>query len=178
MILAVDPGIASCGWAVVRPKTGRVLDLGVLVSKPAEGVDKSTDRARRIAWMADDLADVVEKYDCTAIAAEQMLFHGKINAVVSQLLPWGALLGLAAALDLDVLEVPAKTWQAAVLGRVVSYDQLAYELRVFVANQAELKLLAIARSQRTHALDAVGVGLYASFAKPTRVRSVMEAVEC
>src|SRR5207253_3029561 len=109
MILAVDPGIASCGWAVVRPRTGRVLDLGVLISKPAQGVDKSTDRARRIAWMASDLADVVEKYDCDGIAAEQMLFHGKINAVVSQLLPWCALLGLAVALDLDVLEVPAKT---------------------------------------------------------------------
>lgn len=173
MILAVDPGIASCGWAVVRPRTGRVLDLGVLTSSPS-GADKSTDRARRIARMADALADVVEAYDCDVIAAEQMLFHGKINAVVSQLLPWGALLGLAAAMDMDVIEVPAKTWQAALLGRVVPYDQVADSLRAFVASQAEIKLLSIAKSERTHALDAVGVGLYAALAAATRVRVVRQ----
>lgn len=176
MILAVDPGIASCGWAVVRPKTGRVVDLGVVISEPGVG-EKSTDRARRITRLADKLADVIEDHDCDAIAAEQMLFHGKINAVVSQLLPWGALLGLAAALDLDVLEVPAKVWQPAVLGRVVPYDELADKLRAFVASQVELKLLAIARSKRTHALDAVGVGLYAALANATRVRNVVEAAQ-
>lgn len=176
MILAVDPGIASCGWAVVRPKTGRVIDLGVWTSAPGAAV-KSTDRARRITRLADKLADVIEEHDCDAIAAEQMLFHGKINAVVSQLLPWGALLGLAAALDLDVVEVPAKKWQLAMLGRSVPYDELADHLRAFVANQAEVRLLAIPRGERTHAFDAVGVGLYAALANATRVRNVQEVVE-
>lgn len=176
MILAVDPGIASCGWAIVRPKTGRVVDLGVWTSDPTD-TTKSTDRARRITRLADYLADRIDEHDCDAIAAEQMLFHGRINAVVSQLLPWGALLGLAAALDLDVLEVPAKTWQAAVLGRLVAYDELKDSLSTFVASQAELKLLAIPRGKRTHALDAVGVGLYAALATATRVRRVQEVVE-
>lgn len=174
MILAVDPGIASCGWAVVRPRTGRVVDLGVITSSPAKGT-KSTDRARRITRIAYELTGVVCAHDCDVIAAEQMLFHGTINAVVSQLLPWGALLGLAAALDMDVLEVPAKVWQAAVLGRVVPYDELADSLRTFVAAQAERKLVTIARSKRTHALDAVGVGLYAALSTPTRVRTVAGA---
>lgn len=173
MILAVDPGIASCGWAVVRPRTGRVLDFGVWTSSPGVA-EKSTDRARRITNLADLLVDLAEDHDCTTIAAEQMLFHGKINAVVSQLLPWGALIGIAASLDMVLLEVPAKTWQAALLGRKVPYDELADHLKAFAVHQAEIKLLAIAKSERTHALDAIGVGLYAALAKATRVRTMLE----
>lgn len=170
MILSVDGGIANCGWAVVTPKTGRVLDLGVWLSSPTSGVEKSTDRARRIRDLSKVLLDVIRAYGCTAIAAEQMLFHGKINAIVSQLLPWGALLGLAEVLDLGVYEVPAKTWQPAILGRKVTYAVLERELARFIRGQAEAKLLAVTPSKRTHAVDAVGVGLFASLSPATCVR--------
>jgi Holliday junction resolvasome RuvABC endonuclease subunit len=169
VILAVDGGIANCGWSVVAPK-GRVLDLDVFLSSPTEGVEKSTDRARRIRDLSKALLEVIRAYGCTAIAAEQMLFHGKLNAVVSQLLPWGALLGIAEVLDLELYEVPAKTWQPAMLGRKVSYEQLEKKLARFVKGQAEAKLLSITPSKRTHALDSVGVGLYATLAKPTAIR--------
>lgn len=170
MILAVDGGIANCGWSVVTPSTGRVLDLGVWLSEPTKGVEKSTDRARRIRDLSKSLLEVIRAYGCNAIAAEQMLFHGKINAVVSQLLPWGMLLGLAEVLDLYLYEVPAKQWQPAVLGRKVPYEKLERELARFIRGQAEAKLLAVTPSKRTHAVDSVGVGLFTVFGKPTCVR--------
>jgi Holliday junction resolvasome RuvABC endonuclease subunit len=163
VILAVDGGIANCGWSVIGPK-GRVVDLGVFLSEPTEGVEKSTDRARRIRDLTKTLVDVIRAHGCTAIAAEQMLFHGKLNAVISQLLPWGSVLGIAECLDLYLYEVPAKTWQKAMLGRKVSYELLEKKLAKFVSGQAESKLWAIPPKKRTHALDSVGVGLFATLA--------------
>jgi hypothetical protein len=163
VILAVDGGIANCGWSVIGPK-GRVVDLGVFLSEPTEGVEKSTDRARRIR----DLTKTARRprhsrYGCTAIAAEQMLFHGKLNAVISQLLPWGAP-GDRRVSGPHLYEVPAKTWQKAMLGRKVSYELLEKKLAKFVSGQAESKLWAIPPKKRTHALDSVGVGLFATLA--------------
>jgi Holliday junction resolvasome RuvABC endonuclease subunit len=170
LILAIDSGIANCGWSILQPKPARVVDLGVWLSSPNSEVEKSTDRARRIDNLSDLLVDLVKHYGCDSIAAEQMLFHGKLNAVVSQLLPWGSLLGIAAALNLTVYEVPAKQWQPAVLGRKAPYEQLERELGHFIRGQAEAKLLGIPRAKRTHAIDSVGVGLFATFKPATCVR--------
>jgi hypothetical protein len=177
VMLCLDGGIANVGWSIMDPKTCRVPDLGLWTSSPttAEGVAKSTDRARRIGGGRDSLSDLlvelVQRHNVSVIAAEEMLFHGKLNAVISQLLPWGAILGIAAALDLAVYSVPAKSWQPAMLGRKVSYEVLELELGKFIMGQAEAKLLSIPASLRTHPLDSVGVGLYAKFCKPPRVRS-------
>lgn len=167
MILAVDPGYAKCGYAIVKPRTGRVVELGVIVTEQDErvgkSIDKSTDRARRISLVSRRLAERARAHAITTIAAEQMLMHGAAAAVAANVLPWGAVAMLAAVLNVDLHEVPAKLWQHAVLpGRPgkVDYDELARQLEKFAGDQVWRDLAAVDKPNRTHALDAVGVGLF------------------
>lgn len=172
MILAIDPGLANCGWAVLRRGTARVIDLGILESKPDKAIAKSTDRGRRTATLVLKLRGIVQQHQCTAIAAEAMLFHGMINAVTSLLLPWGAIVGLAVCEGIDLIEVEPKEWQHAVLGSnaAVDYQRLSNMLAIYAGDQVGVRMRTIAESKHTHVLDAVGVGLYAALTKRNAVR--------
>lgn len=168
MILGVDPALATCGWAVVDPTTCEVLDFGVLETKRDPAPDKSTDFARRASTIARALAYHVGSWGCSRIAAEQALFHGTTNAVVPQVLTWGALAALASVLDVELAEVPAKTWQRAVVPtekKAIPYAAVEREL----AKLAGHRLLRLPKNLRTHALDAIGVGVFAARRPATKV---------
>jgi Holliday junction resolvasome RuvABC endonuclease subunit len=171
-ILALDGGLGTCGYAVVRKRTARVLELGTLTSTPAEGVIESTDRARRIVRLVETLRSVARKYGCDTVAAEAMSFGGppkaRFRMAVSLCLFWGAIAGLAVELNASLLEVQPKQWQHAVLGcdGKVDYEVVFAALGRFVDGQVST-LLSIPRADRNHALDAVGVGVFASLVPGT-----------
>lgn len=180
MILALDPGLATCGYAIVRPRTAHVVELGVLTSKPS-GADESTDRARRTVRQVATLCGIARRYEVTAIAAEAMSFGGhpkaRFNMAVALCLSWGAIAGLAHALNVDLLEVQPKQWQHAILPDVVGkvdYAEVFKALSRFVEGQA-CHLQSIKQSDRNHALDAVGVGVYAALIPNATSIRVMEA---
>jgi Holliday junction resolvasome RuvABC endonuclease subunit len=170
VILAVDPGL-TCGWAVVRPRTGRVVDVGLLEPELDGAIGRSTDRARRIAAHGREFVAVIERHGCTAIAAEQMLCHGTMRAVVPQVLCWGDLIGIAVARGLALYEVVAKDWQHAIAdaGGAVDYELVTRRIAALVVDQVGEQLAVIAPRKRTHVYDAIGVGLYAALARPIRI---------
>jgi Holliday junction resolvasome RuvABC endonuclease subunit len=177
MILALDGGTASLGYAVMRPRSGAVLELGTITSKPHPGVAQTTDNARRITRAFDTLERVARTHGVITIAAEAVSLGGPPKARLSMAttlnLFWGAAIGLARQLNTDLLEVTPKEWQHAVLGRTdkVAYDELFAALSVYVSGQTHM-LNAIPQGERNHALDAVGVGLYAALtSNPTRIRA-------
>ncbi len=164
-ILSVDPGYAKCGWSVVEPDTGRVVALGVIVTTKDPRADLSTDRARRVATVSGELAVIAVAHDCTSIAAEQALGHGAAAAVAANMLPWGALVMLAVMRGAQLVEIRAKVWQHAVLGLEagkVDYAKVEKELARYVGGQLAVELLAIKKADRTHALDACGIGMLAA----------------
>lgn len=170
MILAIDPGLATCGWAIVAPKTGRVRGLGVLTSSPSSGIDESTDRARRAWDQAHALGSLYRANGCTALAAEAMSFGGPPKArfamAIALGLSWGALAALARELGAPLYEVTPKEWQHAVdpeIGEKIDYDRLYRRLARFVSSMVASQLTAIVPNLRNHAIDAVGVGLYTAF---------------
>ncbi len=179
MILAIDPGLGSCGYALVRPRTARVIDLGVLTSSPTQGVDEHTDRARRAAVQAGLIADLADKHDCTVIAAEAMSFGGPPKArhamAVSLSLCWGVLAGIANGMGIGLLEVSPKQWQHAITPGVtkINYDNVFEQLRAFVDGQATVALHAIKKQLRNHALDAVGVGVFAALLPAVRIHKAV-----
>ena len=179
VILAVDPGLATCGYAVVYPRTGGVVELGTLTTKPTAGVHESTDRTRRLRTQVAQLDAIARRNGCTTIAAEAMSFGGpgRFAMAISLCLSWGGLVGLAHALDAELLEVPPKTWQHALLGTDgtgrVDYEHVFAALSSFVGKQGDA-LAAIPEGQRNHALDAVGVGLFAAFRPTTAIRTATE----
>lgn len=172
MILSIDPGM-TCGWAVVRPRTGSVVDVGLLESDRDPAPPKSADFGRRVAGQGRELRAVIARHGCTAIACEQALYHGPTNAVVPQVLGWGLVIGLAVELELELYEVTAKDWQRAMLDvgeeERVDYDLVVKQLAKFVAGQVADVIAAIAPSKRGHVYDAVGVGVYTALARPVRI---------
>lgn len=172
MIFAVDGGLATCGWAVVS-WSGRVDAIGFFGSKPDPKLTITADRAVRSARLARELGAAMRGRGIEAIVAERMSFPPRAGhaATASICLGWGVLTGLAAAKQLEVVEVGAKTWQRAVVPAAVDekdsdaidYDVVFRHLAGYVAEQpAAQQLEAIAKRNRTHPLDAVGVGVYAA----------------
>jgi hypothetical protein len=103
MILALDPGLQDLGWAVVTPRTGLVLELGLVHQPRDEDLHKSTDRSGRAHAAAAILAELARRHRCTAIAAEAMSFNPRRFTMALGLgMSWGAITGLAAALELEL----------------------------------------------------------------------------
>jgi Holliday junction resolvasome RuvABC endonuclease subunit len=167
VILGLDPGLASCGWAIVAPGTGRVVDLGVIVTEPDPAIAKSTDRARRVLAIVGTMGELVATHHVTAIAAEAALTFGHVGAAAAQNLCWGAVIGLTHALGLELVEVVAKQWQRAIVPGAgkVTYALVESALAGYLGPQLE----RLPKAQRTHAADAVGIGLYAAFRGTRRV---------
>lgn len=178
MILAVDGGIATSGWAIVTPITGAIVELGAVLLPPIAGVDETTDRAMRAAIQATQLRAVAQRYEragtpIAAIAGEAVSLGGPPKARLAMAtalnLCWGNLVMLAITRGVDLLEVRPKLWQHAVQGHSDAVDYEAIERAVVAHIQGmpghELsleQLLAIPQKQRNHPLDACCVGMFAA----------------
>lgn len=170
MILAVDPGLATFGWAVVA-RTGAVRACGVLVSKPDPKRTKAADRVRRASDQAALVQRLASTYLARAIVAETMSFapRSSASAKIGIGMSWGGLIGVAAARGVPLLDVPPKTWQRAIVPAApgesdraaIDYDQVFTALAAYVDPNAT-GLAAVPKGQRNHALDACGVGVYAA----------------
>lgn len=184
MILAFDGGLATCGYAAVRPRTGVVVELGALTNKPAPGVDVHVDRMRRMSRLGATLRGVAVRVGATQLALETPSLGGPPKARLAMAIALysfaGMVVMLGLSLGIDVVHVEPQQWQPAVApGAVgdngkVDYEELFAALHQYVAGQSET-LLAIPLKQRNHALDAVGVGLFAALVPTTQSMRVMEA---
>lgn len=169
MILAVDIGIATCGWAVVRQPTGEVIDLGVIITQPSVDLGIQADRVSRIQLQSVTLHEVIIRHCCRAMAVESLSFPraGGVTAAASVCLSMGSCIALATAHAIRLYTVPPKTWQHAVSDSKgkVDYAGVLAKLHSYVENSggfAAAQLLCIPRSRRSHPLDAVAVGVYAA----------------
>jgi Holliday junction resolvasome RuvABC endonuclease subunit len=162
VILAIDPALATCGWAVVSP-LARVVAVGVIPTELDRSVSRSTDRARRIHRVSRELLDIAAEHRCTLVACESLSFPRGIDGAVAIALCWGAVAMLSAALECTLLEIEPKVWQRAVVpgaGRKVDYDQVERRLEAFLPSSAGLDRLH--PELRNHALDAMAIGVYAA----------------
>ena len=161
MILGIDPGLATFGWARIAD-VAQVVDLGVL-ELPAKG--KRKDHAGRSHRQAGALVELLAGVDL--VVAEALSFPKHHAGVASLCLSWGVLLGACSARSVPVMAVRPQQWQHAAAAQDASsidYASLVARLEEHVeqhgARAAVAALHCIAPSKRTHALDAVGVGLY------------------
>lgn len=180
MILAVDPGLGECGWAVVTPKTGAVVELGVFVSERENAYDISTDRIQRLDRLACTLGAVADRHSITAIAAEGITLGGpphiKLAMAPALFLSWGVLTELARSRGVPLFEVMPKVWQHAIQPgtKKINYDKLEKAMAAHVGPQVGAQLALINKSLRTHALDACGVGMFAALRPHEATRIVQE----
>jgi Holliday junction resolvasome RuvABC endonuclease subunit len=167
VILAVDIGTATLGWAVVRPGTAELVDLGVIVQPADPELGVHEGRRRRIRRQTRMLREVVMRHGCTHIAGEELSYGGPPKARVAmatcQALCWGALEAIAIFLDLEVVAIPPKTWEKAIVPEAtgkIDYDTVYERISSFVGAFPALR--RIPAGQRNHALDGVGIGVYAA----------------
>jgi len=183
MILAVDPGLATCGWAIVTPGSGRIRALGVLVQDRDDRYEVSTCRIRRANEQARVLAELVRVHGVTAIAAEAITLGGplpvKLAMSVGLHLSWGVITAVAVERELELLEVPPKVWQHAVQpGRKkIDYGSLEASMGEHVGPQVGAQLLAIPKADRNHALDACGIGMLAALRPHEATRIIRRKAE-
>jgi hypothetical protein len=172
VILGVDGGIETCGWAVVTTR-GAIVDIGVVISPRKPKVDITTDRARRVAKQSAVLREVALRYGVTTIAAEAVSLGGPPKARLSMgmclSLCWGSLVSLALGCGATLLEVRPKLWQSAIQDDTekIDYDSLFAALTNYIHatpgdSKAAEQLSAIAESHRNHAIDGAGVGVFAA----------------
>lgn len=174
MLIAVDPGLATFGYAVLDER-GVVHDLGVVTSESsAKKLGKHRDRRERLRLQARALDAVMRRWGArgllTLVAEEMSFKRGKLTQIISMALSWGDLVGLAVAHGAADRAIPPKTWQRALfdpdelaaMGTSTDYARVEAKLSEYATEQCRDKLAAIARSKRNHALDAIGVGVYAA----------------
>jgi hypothetical protein len=149
-----------------------VVELGVRIAAADTRGGINEDRLDRLEGHAEALVAIARRHGCTRIDAEAISLPraGGVNAAASQFLTWGMLVGVARALGLPrPRQIAPKAWERAVvpdddLREREGYDAIERALAAFVGEQgpAAEQLAAIPRGQRTHALDAVGVGVFAA----------------
>lgn len=164
MILGIDTGMATCGWALLDEKAKSFVDLGVVLTKPIKGGAVTLDRARRCNVQAGVLAEKLQNHGVSTIVVERMSFPpGGANAMVPIALSWGVVLGLVAMLDPKprLLTIAPQRWQREILpsaGKAVDYDVLARRAAQFLLsrhpNAARRLTDDIPRAHWSHAIDA------------------------
>lgn len=170
MILGVDGGIRTFGWAIVAPATGRVEACGVLIQDVDDELSKHADREARADEQAIKLSSIVRGRGITTIAVEEMSFAPKGSAAskIGIGLSWGVVIGVSRAYGIPRRTIPPKTWQRAIVPAApgekrtaaIDYAKVYAELRNYV--DCDRLLEGVAESHRTHALDACGVAIYAA----------------
>ncbi len=170
MILAIDPGLATLGYALVD-QNGAVHELGVLLSESnAKKLGKQADREARLKAQVRDLDSITRRWKpyLTGIVAEELSFNVKRHTqTVCLCLSWGGIVGLARKYDVEIRSIPPKTWQGAIAptaikGKAIDYEVVSDLLAKYVGEQCRTQLVAIKATAQNHALDAVGVGVYAA----------------
>lgn len=165
MILAIDTGTATLGWALVS-RRGMVHDLGALLLPRDQSKLVHDDYVRRVELQVDTLTALLP--GVTLLVGEALSFARSAKATASVSLCWGMLIALTRPRGVPRWSVPPKRWQHALLNtprsRAVDYPVLAQRLRAHVTRtgtpQARSAVAALSAKASSHALDAAGIGIY------------------
>ena len=112
IVLGIDPGLASTGWAVVERagSTLRVLDSGTLKTSPR------TPHAERLHALFAGVCEVIAGHDVTGAAVESWFIHPVSKAAMGMAEARGAVLVAIANAGVTVAEYPPTEIKLAVTG--------------------------------------------------------------
>lgn len=147
-VLGIDPGLATCGYAVVEKTTTgeRAITAGVIRTGSDEPV------ASRLAELYRDLSAVVREHATDVMAIEQVFTNRNLMTAISVGRASGVALLVAAQADIPVYEYTPSAIKAAVAG----YGKATKEqIRYVVASRLKLA----ARPEPADAADALAIAL-------------------
>jgi len=178
VILAIDGGLATFGYAVIDPRTIAIRACGVLIQKPDPKIGVHADRQRRAANQGALITRLMSEYYFATFAIEEPSFapRSSASAKIGIGMSWGLAQGLAASINAALHVLPPKLWQRAIVPAepgenpraAIPYERVAAALDAYV-DLRETGLDRIAKGQRNHAMDAIGIGVYAALRPVTPI---------
>ncbi len=171
LVLGIDPGFASVGYALLRPGTEGfvLLKMGVVRTekwKPSKKRPKATkpsaseDNVRRAQEIGSALLELLEGVD--TICVEAMSFPRNASAAAKMAMFWGVLSTLALIRGLNVIQVSPQKIKIAVTGHNSAEKeevQAALE-KLFGAESVDLSgITDVPKSLREHPFDALGAAV-------------------
>lgn len=146
MILGVDPGLASTGYAVVSGAPGRVrvVAWGVIRTEPA------TPHAQRLRQIHDSLAEVLSQHRVEGAAIESWYIHRHSTAAMAMAEARGV-----AQLVLALADVPVQEYSPNTIKQAVTGSGRADKEQV----RAMVEVLTGVRAASDHAADAMAAAI-------------------
>ena len=155
MILGIDPGLASTGWALVERSGSilRVIGSGTFKTSPR------TPHAERLRTLFDGVTGVIAEHDVTGAAVESWFIHPVSKAAMGMAEARGALLVAIANAGIEVVEYPPTEIKLAVTGSGrADKDQV----------RAMVTRLARHEAPSDHAADAIAAAICFLHREPLR----------
>lgn len=152
-ILGLDPGLADCGWGVIRTAPLAHVAHGCIHTR-AGGTESSRVEAVTLA-----VADLMARYALDAVAVEAYVAGGyarggrpRQSSSIAVARVIGAVCELCRARGLAAAEYSAATWKPAVRGRGKRAWGMGWAVKLRLGLEREPK--------PEHAADALGVALF------------------
>lgn len=112
-VLGIDPGLTRCGYAVLRVVSANEVTmtaLGILRTKPED------DLPNRLAEIAAEINDLLDEYQPTAVAVEQIFFQSNVRSAMSVGQVSGLVLSAAAKRGVEVAQYSPNQVKLAITG--------------------------------------------------------------
>jgi len=147
IILGIDPGLASTGWAIVKKESSNnLVDCGCF--RTAAGLDFST----RLGHLFQAVEDLIKRFSPEVMAVEELFFAQNVKTAIKVAQAQGVIKLAGARLGLKVAEYAPLNIKMAITGYGRG-DKKQIEFMV-------KKLLNLDREIKpSHAADAAAVAL-------------------
>ncbi len=158
IILGIDPGIASCGWAVIEAIKNdtkchpdesqglKIKNCGVIKTPPSETLGK------RLVIINSELEKIIQEFKPVAAAIEEIFFAKNVKTAITVSQARGVIVLTCAKMGLGVCEfTPLQVKQA-----LTGYGQ-ADKSQVGFMVKSILKLKELPKDDNT--VDALAIGI-------------------
>jgi Holliday junction resolvasome RuvABC endonuclease subunit len=128
VIIGIDPGLATCGYAVVRPGSlgeHQVLSLGVFTTKKTKNrkITAAEDNVRRGIELARMIANLSRRSrtkfgPVRALHVEAMSFPRSSSAAAKMTMCWGILIRESLLLEVPLLQASPQRVKLKIVGTI------------------------------------------------------------
>ena len=156
MLLGLDPGFTSMGWALLEISAQpSCLGASTIRTKPTNTLKRCDDNDRRCGEITRSLVDLYKKHDFILIAAEAQSWTTFHKADRQVAMAWGIISALAEFYAMPIIQIrPQEIKGSLTNDKSASKGAVESVLRNLCLN-AGGHLDQVLKSQRNHAADAL-----------------------
>lgn len=153
-VLGIDPGLASCGWAVIENdlnKKYKLLSYGEIKTQ-LKNLEEHISLSERLKIIFSELEKIIKKYNPDIVCIESQ-FYSKISKnMINTYFATGIVYLLCGLMKIQIKDFSAKTIKVAVSGYgSASKLQLKKMIKLLLKNDKEIA--------SEHINDAIAVAL-------------------